>query len=69
MSEMFDEAAGELSKKIVAANAGVKEVPKVQAVGVQFTSSRYYRVVRYYSCLFTKMETLNCKCTPPSRRT
>ncbi len=36
MSEMFDEAAGELCEKIVAANAGVKEVPKVQAVGVQF---------------------------------
>jgi hypothetical protein len=36
MSEMFDEAAGELSKKIVAANGTVKEVPKVQAVGVQF---------------------------------
>jgi hypothetical protein len=36
MNEMFDEAAGELSKRIVAANGTVKEVPKVQAVGVQF---------------------------------
>ena len=36
MSEMFDEAAGELAKKIVAANQAVKDVPKVQAVGVQF---------------------------------
>ncbi len=33
---MFDEVAGQLAEKIVAANQSLKEVPKVQAAGVQF---------------------------------
>jgi len=36
LNSMFDEAATELAKKITSANQEVKEVPKVQAVGVQF---------------------------------
>ncbi len=36
LNGMFDEVAGQLAEKIVAANQSVKEVPKVQATGVQF---------------------------------
>jgi hypothetical protein len=36
MNGMFDEAAGELAKKIAAANHEIKEVPKVQAVSIVF---------------------------------
>jgi hypothetical protein len=36
LNGMFDEVATELAKKITAANQEVKEVPKVQAAGVQF---------------------------------
>ena len=36
LNGMFDEVASKLSTEIVAANAQVKEVPKVQAAGVQF---------------------------------
>jgi hypothetical protein len=37
MNGMFDEAAGELAKKISAANDAIKEVPKVVSAGVVFT--------------------------------
>ena len=36
LNDMFDEAATKLAEKITAANQEVKEVPKVQAAGVQF---------------------------------
>jgi hypothetical protein len=36
LNDMFDEAATKLAEKITAANQEVKEVPKVQATGVQF---------------------------------
>jgi len=36
LSNMFDEVAAELSKKIVASNKSVKDVPKVEAAGVVF---------------------------------
>jgi hypothetical protein len=36
LNDMFDEAATKLAEKITAANKEVKEVPKVQAAGVQF---------------------------------
>ena len=36
MNGMLDEAAGELAGKITAANHEIKEVPKVQAVGIVF---------------------------------
>jgi hypothetical protein len=36
MNGMLDEAAGELVKKIAAANHEIKEIPKVQAVGIVF---------------------------------
>ncbi|MEI8063584.1 MAG: PEGA domain-containing protein, partial [Verrucomicrobiota bacterium] len=36
LNGMFDEVAVELSKKIVASNKSVKEVPKVEAAGVVF---------------------------------
>lgn len=36
LNGMFDEVAGQLAEKIVVANQTVKEVPKIQAAGVQF---------------------------------
>ena len=36
LNDMFNEVASELAKRITAANQSVKEVPKVQAAGVQF---------------------------------